>query len=86
MFVYIKIFLLFSKKKKETTNNNNAGSHIPDALLKAMNGPPMSTKPFTYTPGGLDLSHVRESSRVKRLNLFIFTLINQLIKTFIKIN
>jgi len=31
-----------------------------------MNGPPMSTKPFTYTPGGLDLSHVRESSRVKR--------------------
>jgi hypothetical protein len=51
-----------------------------------MNGPPMSTKPFTYTPGGLDLSHVRESSRVKRLNLFIFTLMNELIKTFIKIN
>ncbi len=40
---------------------------VPDALLKAMNGPPGSgRKPFTYTPGGLDLSHIRESARVKR--------------------
>lgn len=26
----------------------------------------MGKKPFTYTPGGLDLSHIRESPRVKR--------------------
>ena len=31
-----------------------------------MHGSPMSKKPFTYTPGGLDLSHIRESARVKR--------------------
>lgn len=41
--------------------------HIPNALIKAMAAPNGSgRKPFTYTPGGLDLSHVRESARVKR--------------------
>jgi hypothetical protein len=41
--------------------------HIPNALLKAMAAPIGSgRKPFTYTPGGLDLSHVRDSARVKR--------------------
>ncbi len=31
-----------------------------------MTGSSLGKKPFTYTPGGLDLSHIRESSRVKR--------------------
>jgi len=39
---------------------------VPAALIKAMTGSPLGKKPFTYTPGGLDLSHIRESSRVKR--------------------
>ena len=44
-------------------NQGNSGS-IPDALLKSMHG--SGKKPFTYTPGGLDLSHVKNSQRVKR--------------------
>lgn len=43
-----------------------ASGAVPDALLKALNASPMGKKPFTYTPGGLDLSHVRQSARVRR--------------------
>lgn len=50
----------------QAQESRSTNAHIPDALVKALNGPPMSVKPFTYTPGGLDLSHIRESSRVKR--------------------
>jgi len=39
---------------------------VPPALIRAMTGSSLGKKPFTYTPGGLDLSHIRESSRVKR--------------------
>lgn len=42
---------------------------VPPALIKAMTGSPLGKKPFTYTPGGLDLSHIRESSRVKRYDV-----------------
>ena len=42
---------------------------VPAALIKAMTGSPLGKKPFTYTPGGLDLSHIRESSRVKRYEI-----------------
>lgn len=38
---------------------------MPDALLKAMNSS-VGKKPFTYTPGGIDLSRIRDSARVKR--------------------
>lgn len=31
-----------------------------------MTGSALGKKPFTYTPGGLDLSHIRQSPRVKR--------------------
>jgi hypothetical protein len=31
-----------------------------------MTGSSLGKKPFTYTPGGLDLSHIRQSPRVKR--------------------
>jgi hypothetical protein len=48
---------------KETSKSSGA---VPDALLKAMYGSPGGKKPFTYTPGGLDLSHIRDSARVKR--------------------
>ena len=41
-----------------------SGNVVPDALLKSMHG--SGKKPFTYTPGGLDLSHVKNSLRVKR--------------------
>lgn len=47
-------------------SESSSGGEIPSALLKAMNYSPMGKKPFTYTPGGLDLSHVRNSARVKR--------------------
>lgn len=54
----------------ESSFNNQqsaaAKQAVPDALLKALNSSPMGKKPFTYTPGGLDLSHVRQSARVKR--------------------
>jgi hypothetical protein len=39
---------------------------VPDVLIKALNASPLSKKPFTYTPGGLDLSKIRDSARVKR--------------------
>lgn len=42
----------------------DSGNPVPDALLKSMMG--SGKKPFTYTPGGLDLSHVKNSLRVKR--------------------
>jgi len=40
-------------------------SNIPAALAKSL-GRPGGPKPFTYTPGGLDLSKIRESARVRR--------------------
>ena len=47
-------------------------SDVPDVLFKAIySGTPGSKKPFTYTPGGLDLSHVRDSPRVKRLPIHL---------------
>lgn len=45
--------------------DNQSNQVVPDALLKAMNNR-SGQKPFSYTPGGLDLSHIRESARVKR--------------------
>lgn len=62
-FFLVKFNLKFYYFLKE---NRSANAHVPDVLVKALNGPPLSVKPFTYTPGGLDLSHIRESSRVKR--------------------
>ncbi|CAF0832367.1 unnamed protein product [Brachionus calyciflorus] len=52
------------KKSAEPMSPNQV---VPDALLnKVLNKSPMGQKPFSYTPGGLDLSHIRESARVKR--------------------
>ncbi len=39
---------------------------MPDVLGKIMGSNGGGRKPFTYTPGGLDLSHIRQSPRVKR--------------------
>lgn len=48
-------------------DNSHSNSQAPDAILnKVLNRSPMGQKPFSYTPGGLDLSHIRESARVKR--------------------
>ena len=49
---------MISKFLKETAT-------IPAALAKSL-GRPGGPKPFTYTPGGLDLSKIRESARVRR--------------------
>ena len=55
----------YDRKNEITTNSSSAsGNAVPDALLKSMHG--SGKKPFTYTPGGLDLSHVKNSLRVKR--------------------
>ncbi|CAF1618704.1 unnamed protein product [Adineta ricciae] len=43
---------------------------IPAALAKSL-GRPGGPKPFTYTPGGLDLSKIRESARVRRHREYI---------------
>jgi len=55
-------------RKSEPMNNfksaESSSNVVPDALLKSMHG--SGKKPFTYTPGGLDLSHVKNSLRVKR--------------------
>lgn len=40
-------------------------THNPNVLGKIMNAQG-SRKPFTYTPGGIDLSQIRKSARVKR--------------------
>lgn len=49
------------------SSSSSANPVVPDALLnKVLSKSPMGQKPFSYTPGGLDLSHVRESARVKR--------------------
>ncbi|CAF1043207.1 unnamed protein product [Didymodactylos carnosus] len=40
-------------------------SNVPAALMKSLSRPG-GPKPFTYTPGGLDLSKIRESARVRR--------------------
>jgi len=56
-----------NKSYGSETNISTLGNPVPDRLLKALNTPSASgRKPFTYTPGGLDLSHVRQSARVKR--------------------
>ncbi|RNA40088.1 PDZ and LIM domain 3 isoform X13 [Brachionus plicatilis] len=48
-------------------SSSSANPVVPDALLnKVLSKSPMGQKPFSYTPGGLDLSHVRQSARVKR--------------------
>jgi hypothetical protein len=40
---------------------------MPDVVGKIMgSNTGGGRKPFTYTPGGLDLSHIRQSARVKR--------------------
>ena len=56
------------ERKNESTSNfkssETISNAVPDALLKSMHG--SGKKPFTYTPGGLDLSHVKNSLRVKR--------------------
>jgi hypothetical protein len=47
-------------------------SNIPAVLAKSL-GRPGGPKPFTYTPGGLDLSKIRESARVRRYDCIIMT-------------
>jgi hypothetical protein len=47
-------------------------SNIPAALAKSL-GRPGGPKPFTYTPGGLDLSKIRESARVRRYDYIMMT-------------
>ena len=49
------------------SSSSSANPMVPDALLnKVLSKSPMGQKPFSYTPGGLDLSHVRQSARVRR--------------------
>jgi hypothetical protein len=40
-------------------------SNLPAILAKTF-GRPGGPKPFTYTPGGLDLSEIREAARARR--------------------
>jgi hypothetical protein len=60
------IFLNYKKKDHKPPAPSQSSGQVPDALLKALNSSPMGKKPFTYTPGGIDLSQVRNSARVKR--------------------
>ena len=40
---------------------------VPDAIVGSMVRQPKDKKPFTYLPGGLDLSEIRSPKMAKRL-------------------
>ena len=42
-------------------------SPVPDALVGSMIRQPKDKKPFTYLPGGLDLSEIRSPRMARRL-------------------
>ncbi|CAF3777495.1 unnamed protein product [Rotaria socialis] len=48
-----------------SSENTTETANIPAILAKSLSRPG-GPKPFTYTPGGLDLSKIRESARVRR--------------------